>query len=153
MKKFSSEWWQSLRPEEAGDATEKLVESLFKDWNSSQDFAWHRMPDAKAARGRMAAQPADYIYRKGETCGWLEVKALKHAYRLPNARLTQLPTLLKWELAGHSSLVLVFHYMENVWRWVKPDLIDPSAPSWDLRNFATFNSAEEALKATGYFGD
>ena len=58
MKKFSREWWQSLPPEKSGKETEKLVESLFTEWNSRQSFAWHRLPDSKSARAFLKAQPA-----------------------------------------------------------------------------------------------
>lgn len=152
MKKYSQEWWLSLRPEQVGKETEKLVENLFAKWNEKQSFAWHRMPDAKAARGRVKAQPGDYIYRSGDNAGFLEVKALKHEYRLPRERISQLPTLLKWGMAGSKDVILVHHYTIGLWRFVYPHQIDPAATSWDLRNVVTFNSAEEALLSTGYFG-
>lgn len=151
MKKFSNEWWASLPPEKVGKATEVIIEELFALWNKSQLFAWHRMPDAKAARGRLKAQPADFLYRNGKSSGFLEVKALKHAHRLPSARVTQLPTLLKWSMAGSGDLILIHHYMEGVWRAVKAADLDPSVPSWDLRNVRTFPSAEMALLNTGWF--
>ncbi len=109
MKKYSLEWWQAQPPEKVGKETEKIVEKLFVEWNHSQSFAWQRMPDARAARGRLAAQPADYLYRCGKHAGFIEVKALKHECRLPKDRVSQLPTLLKWNLAGSDDLMLVFH--------------------------------------------
>jgi len=136
-----------------GKTAEKIVEALLKDWNRSQGFAYWRLADARAAMGRLAAQPGDFGYFCGENAGIIEVKSTEHNYRLPKAMLSQLPTLLKLEMAGASSVILVLHKGTELWRWIKPDLLDPSAPSWDLRNFATFSSAEEALKATGYFGD
>lgn len=151
MKKFSLEWWQSIPPEKVGDETEKLVEALFKVWNQRLKFAWHRMPDAKAARGRMAAQPADYIYRNGGFSGFIEVKALKHAYRLPSDRVTQLPTLHKWAVAGSHNFVLVHHYMEGTWRVVASSQLEFGVPSWDLRAFPTYPTAEAALLSTGCF--
>lgn len=151
MKKFTPEWWQSLPPERVGKETERLVEDLFTRWNALQSFTFHRLPDAKSARGRVAAQPADYIYRHGKFAGFLEVKALKHPYRLPAERVTQLPTLKKWGLAGSNDLVLVHHYMESAWRILNPRKLDPTVPSWDLREVPTFPSAEEALLSTEYF--
>ncbi len=151
MKKFSREWWTSLRPEKVGDATEELVEGLFNALNMRQDFAFHRLPDAKSARGRIHAQPADYIYRSGAHAGFIEVKALKHPFRLPAARLTQLPTLNKWSLAGSSDLVLVHHYMEGLWRCAYCTDLEVGATSWDLRPFLTFPTAQDALSVTGLF--
>ena len=153
MKKHSPEWWASIPPEKVGDATEKLVEALFKQWNQRQSFAWHRLPDAKAARGRMAAQPADYIYRSNDMSGFIEVKALKHPYRLPAARVSQLPTLLKWSLAGNADIVLVHHYMEGIWRAISPKFLKTDVPSWDLSPFPTHTTAEAALLSTGFIAD
>ena len=82
VKKYSVDWWESLPPEKVGKETEKIVEALFTKWNESSKFAWHRFPDARAARGRMAAQPADYLFFRAPYGGLLEVKATHHAYRL-----------------------------------------------------------------------
>ena len=46
---------------------------------------------------------------------------------------------------------LPFGLLIDKWRWVFPYQLDPSAASWDLRDFVTFDSAEEALKSSGYF--
>lgn len=151
MKRGSIEWWQAQRPEVIGKETEKLAEKLFTEWNKQQLFAWHRMPDARAARGRLSAQPSDYIYRCGQHAGHIELKALKHPFRLPSARVSQLPTLLKWSLAGSCDVILVFHYMENVWRAALPTQLEIGLPSWNLSEFKTYASAEEALLSTGYF--
>lgn len=151
MKKYSNEWWQSLPPEKVGKETERLVEGLFAKWNEKQSFAWHRLPDSKSARNFLKAQPADYIYRSGSSAGFLEVKALKHPFRLPAARLSQLPVIKKWNLAGAQNIVLVFHYMENVWRAVLPSQLPFGVPSWDLSGLPTYPTAEDALLSTGYF--
>lgn len=151
MKKYSPDWWQSLPPERVGKETETLIENLFSDWNSSQNFAWHRMPDAKAARGRVSAQPADFMYRHGKFSGFLEVKALKHAKLLPSGRVTQLPTLRKWSLAGSNDVILVFQYLEDKWRVMFPDELDPSVPSWDISGVKSFSTPGDALISTGYF--
>lgn len=151
MKKFSPEWWSSLAPEKVGKETEKLVESLFKEWNNKQSFAWGRLPDSHSARNFLAAQPADYIYRSGAYAGFIEVKALKHSFRLPTARLTQLATLKKWSLAGGHNLVLVHHYLEGNWRILWLSGLDASLTSWDLSTVPTYPTAEDALVATGYF--
>jgi hypothetical protein len=151
MKKYTREWWTTLRPERVGDETENLVEALFAEWNKRLNFAWHRLPDAKSGKGRIHAQPADYIYRSREHAGFLEVKALKHAYRLPAERVTQLPTLRKWSLAGSRDLVLVFHYMEGLWRIMYATELEFGVPSWDLRGRNGHTTAEEALLSTGLF--
>lgn len=152
IKKYSPEWWSSLSPDKVGGETEKIVEKLFKEWNLQQSFVWARLPDAKAARGRIAAQIADYIYRNGKYAGAIEVKALKHLFRLPSERVSQLPVLHKWSLAGSCDAILVFHYLRGTWRIMKSTELETGVPSWDLRCFDEYPSAESALKSTGWFG-
>ena len=151
MKKYDPTWWASLPPERVGKETENLVETLFKVWNERQDFAWHRLPDVKSARGRLAAQPGDFLWRSGLMSGFLEVKALKHPYLLPASRLTQLPTLKKWTLAGAKDIVLVHHYMQGLWTACFVKELGFGVPSWDLRDFPSFGTAERALMGTGMF--
>ena len=150
-KKFSLEWWAEQRPEVIGKETEKLVEGILKAMNEKIAFAYHRLPDAKSARGALAAQPADFMWRRASNGGFLEVKALKHAFRLPAARLTQHAVLNKWTWAGADNFVLVHHYMTGKWRIADVRELGLGMTSWDLRNLEEFDSAEMALKSTGCF--
>lgn len=128
-----------------------MVEDVFKKWNSRADFAWHPMPDSHSARGRVPAQPADYLYRCGRNSGFIEVKAIDHPFRLTRARLTQLPMLRKWTMAGAQDLVLVHHYRKQTWRLVLVSDLDPSLTSWDLRWCGEFAAPENALNCLGLF--
>lgn len=151
MKKHSPEWWQALPPEKVGKECEKLVEALFKKWNDKAYFSWHRLPDAKAARGAIAAQPADYAWWRRPDGGYLEVKATQHEYRLPKDKIRQLPLLQKHAMAGAQSLVLIHHYTIGKWRIVKAMDLATDVPSWDLRSYPTYDSAERALTSTLLF--
>lgn len=151
VKKYTPEWWAGLPPERVGKETEKMVEALFIEWNNSTNFAWHRLPDAKSARGMLRAQPADYIYRSPTGSGFIEVKALKHPYRLPSERVSQLPTLKKWALAGSQDIILVHHYMIGQWRIMCPEDIECGVPSWDLSRIETHPTAKDALLKTLFF--
>lgn len=144
-KKFSPEWWQAQRPEVVGRETEKIVSDLFREQNNRLDFAWHRFPDAKAARGALAAQPADFLVVEGGRTYFVELKALKHPYRLPRDRVSQLAVLRKFEHAGAVAIILVFHYLEGVWRMVNASNLEFDVPSWDLREVPAHTSAYEAL--------
>lgn len=101
MKKYSTEWWQTLPPEKVGKETEKLVEALFTEWNASQRFVWHRLPDAKSARAYLKAQPADFAYRHGPCAGFVEVKALKAEFRLHNGNVAKVNELGHTERSSH----------------------------------------------------
>lgn len=153
MKKYSHEFWGSLSPQQIGNEVEGLVEKVLKDWNNRISFTFARLSDTKAARMSMLqAQPADYIYRCGSYAGFIEVKGLGHAYRLPRGNLSQLPTLHKWELAGSDDVILVYHYLFDEWRAIDPRYLKADVPSHDLREFPVHGSAAEALKSIGYFG-
>lgn len=149
MKRLTIEWWQSLKPEQVGKETEKLVEAVLRDRNNSQTFAWLRFPDAKAARGFLQAQISDYLAVANGTSYFIEVKATRHAYRLTSDRVPQLALLHKFESAGSIGLVLVHHYIESVWRLISVDDLPTGQPSWDLRSHETFTSAEAALASLG----
>lgn len=151
MKKHSLEWWQSLPPEKTGKETESIVEKLFTEWNLIANFSWHRLPDAKSARGYLAAQPADYVWWSRPFGGYLEVKACHHDYRLPKDKVRQLPLLQKHALAGADAFVLVHHYLLGKWRIVPAVELEIGKPSWDLAVHQLWDSAERALMSTGMF--
>lgn len=99
----------------------KSAEALVSAWlearqASSSGFAYHRLPDAKAARGALAAQPADFIistHRGG--MAFLEVKESGERYRLPKANISQYGKLLAFHLAGTPSWVLVRRTLTSDW--------------------------------------
>ena len=134
-----------------GKKAEKLVEAVLKKWNNRAGFAYFRLPDSRAARNFLTAQPGDFAYYCGPRAGILEVKSTQHTYRLAKDKISQLPTLKKLSAAGAANLVLVQHTTENVWRILYPGGLDSSVPSWDLREVETYPDAESALLSTGYF--
>ena len=146
MRKRTKEWWAVQRPEVVGKETEAMVLEVLTEFNKRVGFAFHRLPDAKSARGVLAAQAADFIVASGRGL-FLEVKAIKHAFRLPRDKVRQLPTLKKFEMAGMPGVIVVHHYIEGVWRCFLAKDLELGLPSWDLRPFPTFPSAELALSA------
>jgi hypothetical protein len=74
-----------LKKQNLGKVAEKAVQGwLEKTSASRRDFAFHRYPDARAARGALAAQPSDFLvaYKKLGVFH-LEVKETEQQYRLP----------------------------------------------------------------------
>lgn len=134
-----------------GKTAEKLVEAILKRWNNRADFAYWRLPDSRSARSFLAAQPGDICYFSGQHAGIIEIKSTEHSRRLPKAMISQLPTLMKLELAGASSVILVLHKGLEKWRVVLPSQLEQGLPSWDLSGFPLHDTAEAALKSTGYF--
>lgn len=154
LKKHSPDWWATLRPEDIGKECEKLFTRELDKFSHSIGLVYHRLPDNKSARGGIRAQPADYLYRCGKSAGFIELKACQHEYRLTKAAISQLPTLRLWGSKGDDGVVVVYHYLNDAWRTVRPMQLDPSKPSWDLSEFAPkHRTLRESLFYTGLFGD
>lgn len=134
-----------------GKKAEKEVDVLLKKWNGRASFSHYRMPDARAAMGRLSASPGDFIYFTCTCAGFIEIKSTEHSYRIAKDKISQLPTLKKFEMAGARSVILIHHSTENVWRAVTPDMLIEGSPSWDLSKHQTYSTAEAALISTGYF--
>lgn len=131
-----------------GKYAEKEVERLFKKLNDEHlGFAWHRYPDTRSARSFIKAQPCDYLVSCG-TAIHIEVKETEHEFRLPSGRISQLPVLKKFALAGIQFFVLVFHSTLKKWRCVPECFFEgDTPPSWDLKGLPLHYTAEDALLA------
>lgn len=84
--------------------------------NADAEFAWHRLPDARSARGAIAAQPSDaLVIWKGVGTTFLEIKETKEIRRLPKAKIGQYGILKKMDMAG--AVVLIVIYLSSLDRW------------------------------------
>lgn len=118
--------------------------------NKSTDLAFHRLPDAHAARGALAAQPADLMVVKDGFFFLLEVKESAQTSRLPKAKVSQWGCLKKFHWAGAGIIVLVF--MSGINKWVTLGPIElgmgsETCPaSFPLTNLPQYDTAAEALE-------
>lgn len=134
-----------------GKVAEKAVQKLLDRYNHDySDFAYHRLPDARAAGGRLAAQPADFIYWSGDYGGFIEVKETEHEYRLAKDKISQLAILKKFSMAGARSIVLVFHSTLKKWRIAKVEYFELGVPSWDLSGLPLHDSADDAMNSISW---
>lgn len=94
-----------------GDAG-KWAELQVQKWldaesNANASFAFHRFPDARAARGALASQPSDHlVVHRGEVT-FLETKETAEKTRLPRSKISQYGSLMKMNWAGARVLVIV----------------------------------------------
>ena len=131
-----------------GKHAEKEVEKTLESYNRNHlDFAYHRLPDARSARNFLKAQPADFMYWCSGIGGFIEVKETKHSSRLSRDKISQMPVLKKFALAGARSTVIIFHSTTQKWRIAPLSFFVDEVPSWDLSPLPTFDSAEKALKS------
>jgi hypothetical protein len=146
------------KPLAPGKQAEKEV-AIWLESCSQQDsgFAFHRFPDARAARGALAAQPSDFLVSLIDKIGfnrtvYLEVKETAQERRLPKAKISQYGSLMKFFWTRADVVVLI--YMSQFKHWVfleatqdNDELFDfPETPtSFLLTGKKTFATAAEAL--------
>lgn len=128
--------------------------NMWLETRSAKDstFAHHRYPDSRAARGALAAQPADFLVAwKGHGDFHVEVKETAQTRRLPKGKVGQYGKLLKFYLAGIEPVLPV--YMSETDRWVCLRSIDlfafeecpASFPIFDLKVYPTHRELLEEV--------
>lgn len=140
-----------------GKSTEGVATKLFNHLNNTiMNFAFERLPDARAAGGRLKAQLCDFLAWWSYSCGktgqdesvsyQIEVKEIAHAYRLPKDKLAQLPRLRKVARAGGTGLVIIHHTSTGQWRVLPIEHFNGEIPaSWDLSRVPQYPTIDEAL--------
>lgn len=131
-----------------GKWAEKQVQLwLDKTAAARWDFAYHRFPDARAARGAMAAQPSDFLvaHRNGYL---LEVKETQNSRRLPKDKLSQYGKLKMFNVAGFHVLVVVYLSSVRTWTYLSDEdlfCLDDCPPSFPFEESREFASATDVL--------
>ncbi len=118
------------------------------------DFAWHRFPDSRAARGLIGAQPSDFLVSVADgsyhnRTVYLEVKSTEMPTRLPKAKVSQYGMLRKFAWTNAEVLVLVHQPLLQRWVYLTNDDLfsyEDCPASFPLTNLPTFASAKEALE-------
>lgn len=125
-----------------GKDTEKAVQDyLEKRSLASTAFAWHRFPDARAARGALASQPCDFLVGVNGQTIFLEAKETEQKIRLPKNKISQYGTLLKWHWAGFRVLVVVHRSDLQDWTYLDNDDLfgyDVCPPSFPFHASRTY---------------
>lgn len=142
-----------------GKDTEKEVKkALTALSNRYAAFGFERNFDARTAGGHIGRQTGDYRFFAPKLHGVIEVKALKHDFRLPRDRfIKKTPTgltnnslerLHNRALCGGLIIVLVHHTTTDRWRVVPLKFLRDGEhkPSWDLSPFETFATPAQALE-------
>lgn len=134
-----------------GKTAEKEVQKHLEKLNGENfDFAFSRLPDARAAGGRLAAAMCDYLCWFRALSLPLEVKEVEHDFRLPKVSLSQHGVLQKAAGAGARPYVLVLFTTIGRWRIAPISAFEFGVPSWDLSVHPTFDSAAEAMASVGF---
>lgn len=142
-----------------GKWTEEKVQDWLKGHGGKHvNFAWHRLPDARSARGALSAQPADWMTSTLLPNGvvfpvLLEAKETTESRKLPKDKIGQYGKLYMFSLAGMSIRVVVYRSTTNDWTYFTELELFPMTSSTDdvptSFSFAgrpTFATAAEALE-------
>lgn len=132
------------------------AESQSRAWMNNESgriagFAFHRYPDAKAARGSLAAQPADFLLSSKQIIYHLETKETQQVRRLPKSKIRQYGQLKKWWWANIQPRVVIYRSECNDWVWLGPEQLfefedcPASFPLFDRPTFPTCTSLMESL--------
>lgn len=144
-----------------GKQAEKDVEDWLKATSDSYlKFTYHRYPDGRAARGALAAQPADFevgcAYLDGSRASWkLEVKETAQEKRLPRSKLSQYGKLGLWHLAGTGVAVVVYRSFHRDWVVFRGnDLFDfdESPTSFPFKGLTPYPTVAAALRSIFHVG-
>jgi hypothetical protein len=138
-----------------GKAAEAAVQDYLKAYDRKvMAFDWSRNYDAHSAGGRFQRQTGDYQFYMPAMHGVIEVKEVKHDYRLPHGNYAEekVAKCYKRMLAGGKILVLINHTTTGMWRLPPFSVFRKrEGGSWDLSDFKTYESAAEALDILGIF--
>ena len=123
-----------------GKKAEDLIRgTLDKLYKAHPNFDFQRLYDAHTAGGIFPAQIADFLFFLGRVHGAIEIKEVKHDFRLPkkNFPVKKHQALLRREQAGGKILIFIRFLPLDIWRSIPLSLFlsDPEAASWDLRSF------------------
>lgn len=128
---------------------------------SDLTFKFHRYPDARAARGALPPQPADYIVawrsrlppgvigNRPKHVYHLEVKETAQLKRLPRAKVRQYGMLFAFHLAGVEAYLPIFRSAYGDWVLLGPDQLfaeEDCPPSFDLTFLKPYPSAAALLE-------
>lgn len=131
------------------EAEKKVKEALEEFANSNPNFDWERILDARSAGGRFPARPGDFGFFGLKLHGLIEVKEVKHAFRLPhgNFSTSQVAKLKKRKRAGGYTLIIVYHSPTKKYRAAPLSFFEErTGGSWDLSKLPEFDDIKAFIK-------
>lgn len=147
MNEFSSPHANKGKGSE--DEVRKWLEKMS---TAHRGFAYHRLPDARTARGPLGNQPADFIVAiewVQPHAFFLEVKETANSSRIPLSQIKQYGKLKMFWWAGMPPIVLVNRYKLGLWSFLTASQLFPEgdAPkSFALDRLVGYASAASALQ-------
>lgn len=132
-----------------GKYLEEAVEKIFKEKMTQGDpsFRYRRLPDSKAARGLIQAQPADFFLSDFGFTVHLECKSCgSKTYRLP--KFDQHAEMRAWSKAGVKGIVVIHFHIPNVFCFADVDELKIGKASFDFKTTPKYVTLEELFEAS-----
>lgn len=138
-----------------GKSAEAEVQKYLKAYDEKhQDFDWARNMDAHSAGGRFHRQTGDFQFYGPGVHGVIEVKEVKHDFRVPHGNFNEgaVGKLWKRQLAGGEIVIIVHHSTSKKWRVAElARFRKRDGGSWDLSDLYEFHTCREALDSLKLF--
>jgi hypothetical protein len=134
-----------------GKWAEGKVAEAFKAYECYSTFSWYRLPDTHAGSHKVTL--ADFQTMHHGEFRLVEVKEVKHGYRLPHKNFSEdkVARLRAWAMAGASVSVIVAHRREGekvCWRVCNLEsFLTREGGSWDLSNIHSYDNHKQALES------
>ena len=145
------------KPSEAGTrgkSAEKLMREELEELAKAANLDYERLYDARSSRGTISVpQTGDFALYYRRRAVFLEVKEVKHGFRLPlkNLGSDQIARLKKRRAAGCMGVVAIRFMPADVWRFIDIAEIEPiRTGSWDFSKYpvATLQEGMRAILNT-----
>lgn len=132
-----------------GKRLESSIRKEFENLLVSRGFAYYRCPDARACMGRIKKQPGDFFFFTKTDTYLIEVKEVKHDFRIPKKRITQLPKMRLFALTCVKPFVIIKHTQTESYRVMDFEFMTENfysnEASYNLSALTLFNTLAEAL--------
>lgn len=135
-----------------GKFCEKKVRALLeKESAGNSRFAYERLHDARAARGKFPAQTCDFHINTFNSTGrpmsiFLECKETIEEDKISIDAFPQFPRIYRKMLAGATGLLVVWHSKQRVFRFVPLAPFPISTRTFKLAEYPTTKKIDDLLQ-------
>lgn len=130
-----------------GKATEKKVRKEFdKEEENNVHFAFERLYDAKAARGKFPPQTSDYHVDFNGRSIYVECKETTDPDTISISAFDQFPRMKRKAMAGAPGALVVYHIKERVYRLVPLADFPLSTRTFKLGTYQTHRDLKGLIK-------
>ena len=135
-----------------GKGLETRLKKLFTaEQERNSRFAFERLHDARAARGKFPPQPSDFLINTYNCTGrplciYLEAKETENEDKITIDSFSQFPRIYRKILAGATGLLVVYHTIRKLYRFVPLARFPISTRTFKLEGEKTYKKLDQLLE-------